>query len=121
MKLLGNIIWFIFGGFFNFVGWSLVGLLWYISIIGIPVGLQCFKMAKLSAFPFGKQIQGDDKATSLILNILWIVLGGFGLALMHVFSAIFLCFTIIGIPFAGQQLKLARLALMPFGAKLVNI
>ena len=116
MSCLGNIIWFIFGGFLGALGWLFVGILWCISIIGIPVGLQCFKMARLQFAPFGKDvITVSDSGGSLILNILWIICGGLELCIANLVSALFLCITIIGIPFAMQSLKMAKLSLMPFG------
>ncbi len=57
MSILGNIVWFIFGGVLAGIGWYLVGLLWCCTIVGIPVGIQCFKFGTLSFFPFGKEIQ----------------------------------------------------------------
>jgi len=119
MSCLGNIIWFIFGGFFNALGWFVTGILWCISIIGISVGLQCFKMAELQLAPFGKEIvHVDSSGTSFLLNVLWIIFGGFELCLVNLISAFFLCLTIVGIPFAIQSLKLAKLSLMPFGKEI---
>lgn len=120
MSCLGNIIWIIFGGFFNALGWLLFGVLWCITIIGIPVGLQCFKMAKLQFAPFGKDvITVSDSGTSLILNILWIIFGGLAMCIANLVSAALLCITIIGIPFAVQSIKIAKLSLMPFGKEVV--
>ena len=116
MSCLGNIIWFIFGGFINALGWFIVGLLWCLTIIGIPVGMQCFKFAKLQLAPFGKEVVTvNDSSFNLLLNILWIIFGGLALAIANVISALFLCITIIGIPFAVQCFKMAGLALCPFG------
>ncbi|MGZ9583514.1 YccF domain-containing protein [Paenibacillus marinisediminis] len=116
MSCLGNIIWFIFGGLFNSLGWLLIGCLWSITIIGLPIGLQCFKLAKLQLAPFGKEIVTvNDSTGSLLLNILWLVFGGLVLAIANLVSAFFLTITIIGFPFALQSLKLAKLSLMPFG------
>ena len=116
MSCLGNLIWMIFGGFFNALGWLFWGCIWCITIVGIPVGLQCFKLAGLQLAPFGKEVVTvDDGAGNLILNILWIVFGGFKLALGNLISAAMFAITIIGIPFAIQSLKLAKLSLMPFG------
>lgn len=120
MSILGNIIWFIFGGFFTACGWALVGLLWCVTIIGIPVGVQCFKFAVLSLFPFGKDIQYGGGAGKFLLNILWLIFGGFELAVAHVVFGIILCCTIIGIPFGLQHFKLAKLALLPFGAEIIS-
>lgn len=120
MSCLGNLIWIIFGGFVNALAWLATGLLWCITIVGIPIGLQCFKMAKLQFAPFGKEIvTTDDSGMSFVLNLLWIIFGGFQLCLANLISAFFLCITIIGIPFAKQSLKLAKLSLMPFGKEVV--
>lgn len=120
MSCLGNIIWIICGGFFNSLGWLLAGVLWCLSIVGIPVGLQCFKMASLQFAPFGKEvITVNDSAGSFMLNILWIIFGGLALCIGNLISAFFLCITIVGIPFAMQSLKLAKLSLMPFGKEIV--
>ena len=120
MSCLGNIIWFVFGGFFNAIGWFLAGCLWCITIIGIPIGKQCFKMAGLQLAPFGKEvITKNDSGVNLVLNILWIIFGGFELCIANLISALFLCITIIGIPFAAQSLKLEYLSLMPFGKEIV--
>ena len=117
MGCLGNLLWFIFGGAIIGLSWCLAGVLWCISIVGIPVGLQCFKFASLSFFPFGKEVRYGGGAGSFLLNILWLILSGLPLALEHVVIGGVLCITIIGIPFGLQQFKLAKLALMPFGSE----
>ncbi|MGL5616010.1 MAG: YccF domain-containing protein [Sarcina sp.] len=120
MSCLGNILWFIFGGFFNAIGWFLIGMLWCITIIGIPVGLQCFKMAKLQLAPFGKEVvTTSDSAGSLLLNLIWLIFGGLAMAIANLVSAVILAITIVGIPFALQALKMAKLSLMPFGKEVV--
>lgn len=120
MSCLGNIIWFILGGLFNSIGWFFIGILWCLSIIGIPVGLQCFKMARLQLAPFGKEIvQTNSSTTSLLLNIIWLIFGGLELCIANLISAFFLCISIVGIPFAIQSLKLANLSLMPFGKEII--
>ncbi|MGM0602745.1 MAG: YccF domain-containing protein [Bacillota bacterium] len=116
MSLLGNIIWFIFGGFIEALGWWLAGILWSITIIGIPVGKQCFKLAKMQLAPFGKEIVEKEKSSvGFIANIIWIIFFGWELAAANLISALIFAVTIIGIPFAKQSLKLAYLSLMPFG------
>ena len=119
MSILGNILWFVFGGAISGLSWCLAGVLWCISIVGIPVGLQCFKIAGLTFFPFGKEVIYGGGAGSLLLNVLWIILSGLPLALEHLVYGAILCVTIVGIPFGLQQFKLAKLALMPFGAAVV--
>lgn len=119
MSCLGNIVWIIFGGIFGAIGWCLIGLIWCITIVGIPIGIQCFKMARLQLAPFGKEVVTiNDSNRSLILNILWIVFGGLELCIANLISAFFLCITIVGIPFAAQSLKMAKLSLMPFGKEI---
>ena len=116
MSCLGNILWLIFGGIISGISWLLVGILWCISIIGIPIGLQCFKFAGLAFCPFGKTVRYGGGLGSMLLNILWLVFGGLALALENALFGILCCITIIGIPFGKQFFKIAKLALMPFGA-----
>ena len=120
MSCLGNIIWFIFGGFFGGLSWLLAGLLWCVTIVGIPVGLQCFKLASLSFWPFGKEVIDTGGGFSFIINIIWLIISGLPIALGHLVSGLLLTITIIGIPFAKQSFKLAGLALMPFGKQIVS-
>ena len=117
MGCIGNILWFIFGGFLAGLSWFVIGLLWCITIVGIPVGVQCFKFAKLSFCPFGKEVEFGGGPVRLLLNILWLFFGGIELALEFAAFGLILCATIIGIPFGLQMFKLAQLALMPLGAK----
>ncbi len=98
------------------LSWFFVGVLWCITIVGIPIGRQCFKLAGLAFFPFGKEVTYGGGGGSLIANILWIVFGGLMLAAEAAIMGIVFCITIIGIPFGKQCFKLAKLALMPFGA-----
>ncbi len=116
MGCLGNLLWFIFGGAVSRLSWCLIGCLWCITVIGIPVGTQCFKFAALSFFPFGKDVEYAGGAASFLLNIIWLIVSGLPLALEHLSIGAVLCLTIVGIPFGLQQFKLAKLALMPFGA-----
>ena len=117
MGCLGNLLWFIFGGLFSGLSWCLAGCLWCITIVGIPVGMQCFKFASLSFFPFGKEVEYGGGGGSLLLYVIWLIVSGLLLALQHVLWGLLLCITVIGIPFGLQHFKLAKLALMPFGAE----
>lgn len=117
MGLLGNVLWFFLGGWIAALGWLFVGLFWCITIIGIPIGVQCFKFAGLSALPFGQHVEYDTRTGSILVNILWLFFGGMELAVMHALIGLFFSITIIGIPFGKQHFKLAQLALLPFGAK----
>jgi len=115
MSLIGNIIWFIFGGLIAAVVWFFAGILFCLTIIGIPIGMQLFKFAKLVLWPFGNEvIINFDRHP--ILNILWLIFFGWETALGYIFIGLFFCLTIIGIPFGLQWFKLSRLALLPFGA-----
>lgn len=117
MGCLGNFLWFFFGGALSALSWFLAGCLWCITIVGIPIGLQCFKFASLCLFPFGKEVRYGGGATSFLMNLLWIIFSGLPLAIESVVMGILLCITIIGIPFGLQHFKLAKLALMPFGSE----
>lgn len=117
MSLLGNIIWFVFGGFLSGLSWILAGLLWCVTIVGIPVGVQCFKFAGLAFWPFGKEVVYGGGAMSLIVNIIWIIVCGVPMAVGNAVVGLLYCVTIIGIPFGKQFFKIAKLALMPFGAE----
>lgn len=119
MGCLGNVLWFLFGGCLSGLGWCLAGVLWCITIVGIPVGLQCFKFAKLAFFPFGKEIVYGGGVPSFLLNVVWLVVSGLWLAIGSLVTGCLLCVTIIGIPFGLQHFKLAKLALMPFGSEVV--
>ena len=119
MGCLGNLLWFVFGGCLSGLGWCLAGVLWCITIVGIPVGMQCFKFAKLAFFPFGKEVIYGGGAGSMILNVIWLLVSGIWLALGSLVTGCVLCITIVGIPFGLQHFKLAKLALMPFGSQVV--
>jgi uncharacterized membrane protein YccF (DUF307 family) len=116
MGCLGNIIWILCGGFWQALAWGVMGLLWCITIIGIPIGRQCFKLASLAFAPFGKEVQYGGGAPSVIANIFWLLISGVPLAIVAALNGLLLCCTIIGIPFGLQCFKIAKLALMPFGA-----
>ncbi len=116
MRILGNILWIIFGGLISALGWILNGCLWCITIVGIPVGLQCFKLSSISFNPFGKEIRDEGGTVSFLLNVIWFIVSGWELALGNFLLGVLLCITIIGIPFGKQFFKIARVALCPFGA-----
>ncbi|MGC4035503.1 MAG: YccF domain-containing protein [Chitinophagaceae bacterium] len=122
MNALGNLVWLIFGGFFAALGYFFGGLVLCCTIVGIPWGLQCFKMAGLVLFPFGKKVVSDSSNSgclSLLFNIVWILCGGLYTAIIHVIMGFLLSITIIGIPWAKQHFKLVEISLMPFGKRVV--
>lgn len=116
MRLIGNLLWIILGGLISALAWLVVGCLWCVTVIGIPVGLQCFKLSSISLNPFGKEIIYEGGAISFLLNVLWFAFGGLEMALVNFLIGLLLCVTIIGIPFGKQFFKIAKLALCPFGA-----
>jgi uncharacterized membrane protein YccF (DUF307 family) len=119
MSLIGNIIWIVFGGFFPALLWFFSGLLICVTIIGIPFGIQCLKISWVSLLPFGKTINpGRFGATGFILNVIWILVVGWAVAVSHFGLGLLFCITIIGIPFGIQHFKLALLSLLPFGAEI---
>lgn len=118
MRPLLNLLWAVLGGgIVTALEYVLAGLVLCLTIVGIPFGLQCFKLAGLALFPFGKDF--DDSrprgVTNLPLNIIWFLLAGVWICITHLTLALGLAVSIIGIPFALQHVKLAMLALMPFG------
>ena len=121
MRFIGNLIWIICGGLLSAIGWWLAGVLWCITVVGIPVGLQCFKLSSISLNPFGKEIIDECGAVSCLLNVIWFFVSGLALALGNLMIGIILCITIVGIPFGKQFFKIARLALFPFGARVVKM
>jgi len=116
MGCLGNILWFICGGFISGLSWLAAGCLWCITIVGIPLGVQCFKFATLCFCPFGKEVAYGGGTGSLLLNIIWLLITGLPLAAESAAMGVLLCITVVGIPFGLQHFKIAKLALMPFGA-----
>jgi uncharacterized membrane protein YccF (DUF307 family) len=124
MRLLGNLIWLLFGGLETGIAWWVAGLLAAITIVGIPFSIAAFRIGTFSFWPFGREIvdrpeREGMKLVVLLGNIVWILLGGIWLALAHLFFALLLAITIIGIPFAVQHLKLAHLSLTPYGKMIV--
>ena len=123
MKTLGNIIWVIFGGLFLALGYVFSGIILCITIIGIPFGLQIFKVASLALWPFGREVRYKQQSAGCLstgMNVLWILIGGIWLALEHVIVGVIFFITIIGIPFGRQHFKLAAIALTPFGREIIS-
>ena len=131
MRAIGNFLWFILGGFFMGLGWWLVGVLAFVTIVGIPWAKACFVIGQFAFLPFGREAvsrkvlsQQDDIGTGAagtLGNILWFVFAGIWLAIGHVLSAVACFVTILGIPFGIQHLKLAGIALSPIGKTIVSI
>lgn len=122
MRTLLNIIWLVLSGFWLFLGYALAGIVMCILIITIPFGIQAFKLAKFSLWPFGRTVTKKDSAGagSVIGNIIWLVLAGWWLAISHILTAAALAITIIGIPLAIANVKLIPVALWPFGREIIE-
>lgn len=122
MSLFMNILWLLFGGALIVIEYFIASLLMMITIIGIPFGIQTLKMSSLALMPFGQEVRSRPDSggcLSLVMNVLWIFLGGIWICLSHLALGAILCITIIGIPFGMQHFKLAGLALTPFGKEIV--
>ncbi len=123
MRILLNIIWLVFAGLWATILWCLAGIIMCVLIITIPFGLQAFKIASFTIWPFGRTLvkRPDAGAPSLIGNIIWIPLAGIWLAIAHLITTVTLAITIIGIPLALANLKLVMVSLAPFGREVVPI
>ena len=116
MRFIANILWFLLGGLVLALLWTVVGLVLCVTVVGIPLGLQFFKLAKLSLFPYGKKVHLHFGKHPLA-NILWAVTGGWVMAIVYFACGLLNCVTIIGIPSGIQCFKIMKLSLFPFGAK----
>ena len=124
MKILGNIIWLIFGGIVIAIEYLVGSLALIATIIGIPFGIQTLKMAALAVWPFGRDTRVHTRASGCLytlMNVLWLICGGIWIALTHALFGMLLCITIIGIPFGMQHFKLTAIALNPFGRDIINL
>lgn len=123
MKVLLNVLWLVLSGFWMFLGYMVVGVLWCLTIIGIPFGIASFRIGRYALWPFGRELvrKPGAGAGSAIGNVLWFILSGLWLAIGHAVTGIALCVTIIGIPLGIANFKLVPVALMPLGREIVPI
>lgn len=124
MRILGNLIWLIFGGIIIAIQYLIGSILLMITIVGIPFGVQTLKMAALALWPFGRDTRVHSRASGclyILMNILWLVCGGLWIAASHAIFGLVLCITIIGIPFGLQHFKLTAIALSPFGRDIIDL
>lgn len=122
MKTLGNIIWFIFGGFMIALEYFIAGFVLMLTIVGIPFGLQSFKLGVMAIWPFGTKVvpaENSSGCLNMVMNIIWIIIGGIPITLTHLFWGVVLCITIVGIPFGKQHFKMIPLAFCPFGKQVI--
>lgn len=120
MNLVFNIIWIVFGGLMVAVEYAVSSVAMMITIIGIPFGLQTFKLARVALWPFGTEIADDGWPSGClagVMNVVWWFVGGIPIAVTHLLWGIIFCVTVVGIPFGMQHFKLMKLALFPFGTK----
>jgi uncharacterized membrane protein YccF (DUF307 family) len=121
MNLLGNLIWLVFGGFATAIGYFLGGVAMMVTIIGIPFGFQLIKIGSLCLWPFGRTFQVEKGSLpgclTGLLNIIWLLIAGIWIALLHILFGLLLFVSIIGIPWGLQHFKLASFALGPFGRR----
>lgn len=117
MRFIANILWVLLGGIWLALLWGICGLVLCITVIGIPLGIQCFKAARLLLFPFGKKVVLNF-AKHPIANVIWLLVGGWEMALAHLVLGVLNCITVIGIPSGIQCFKIMKLSLFPFGAKI---
>ena len=123
MRTIGNILWFIFAGIWLALGYAAAGLVLCITIIGIPFGVQAFKLAAFTLWPFGKSVvrSSDGGCLEVGANVVWLVLVGWEMFIAHLVAGALLCITIIGIPFGIQAFKLSVLSLWPFGRSIMHV
>ena len=118
MRTIGNFLWILCGGFIIAIEYVIASIILMITVIGIPFGLQTLKLADLALWPFGRDTRSNSFSSGclgVLMNLIWIIVGGFWIFATHILLGILLCITIIGIPFGRQHFKLAALALTPFG------
>ena len=123
MHTFGNILWLIFGGWVIALEYFLASIPFFISIIGIPFGVQSIKLGVLAIWPIGSKVvtvEDTSGCLNLIMNIIWIIIGGIPIALSHLVLGVLICITIIGIPFGLQHFKFIKLALFPFGKQVIE-
>jgi len=123
MNFFGNLIWIIFGGLMAALGYFLGGIVLCTTVIGIPWGLQCFKLAALVLWPFGKKVISDSDnvgCLNILFNLVWLLCGGLYTAIVHIVMGAILCITVIGIPWGKQHFKLIEISLIPFGKRIID-
>ena len=121
MKFLGNILWLVLGGLVIALIYFLVGLLMCVTILGIPFGLQLFKLGGYALWPFGHELvdrPNEPGCLSTVMNLVWILFGWWEIALIHLGCGLLCCITIVGIPWGLQHFKMAIASVFPFGKEI---
>ncbi len=116
-----NVLWLVLSGFWLAVGYLLTGIVMCILIITIPFGIAAFRLGLYTLWPFGRTVvpKPDAGAASVLGNVIWFLLAGLWMAIVHIVTGILLCLTIIGIPLGIANLKLAAVAVAPLGKDIV--
>lgn len=123
MKFTGNILWLLLGGFEAAIGYFTGSVALAITIVGLPVAMQTFKIGMLCLWPFGTEVRKTSSPSGCIripLNFIWLIFGGLWACLVHIFFGLLLCITVVGFPWGKQHFKMAVLSLAPFGKELVR-
>ena len=121
MNAIGNIIWIVLGGAVIALIYYLVGLILCLTIIGIPFGVQLFKLGTYALWPFGRELVSGPKepgCVSVVMNLIWILFGWWEIAIIHAVCGLIFCITIVGIPFGVQHFKMAIGSIFPFGKEI---
>ena len=124
MRTIGNILWLVLAGFWLALGYVLAGIIMCVLIVTIPFGIQAFKLASFTLWPFGRTVveQPDaSPALGCLGNVIWLIFGGIEMAIAHLVAGVVLCLTIVGIPLGVACFKLIPLALLPFGKEIVPL
>jgi uncharacterized membrane protein YccF (DUF307 family) len=123
MRLIGNVIWFVFSGVWIFIAYTFAAILCFLLIITIPFGVAALRIAFFGLWPFGRAVvpQPGKGAGSTLGNIIWFIIGGWYLTLLHILAGILLCVTIIGIPLGIGNFKMITVSLRPFGREIVSV
>ena len=124
MKSIGNLLWLVLGGLLIAVIYYINGLLMCITIVGIPFGVQLFKLGTYALWPFGRELVDGPRepgCLSTLMNLLWILLGWWEIAAIHLVAGLLFCVTIIGIPCGLQHFKMALGSVFPFGKEIRSV
>lgn len=123
MRLVLNIIWFVFAGLWSFIAYAIAALICFVFIITIPFGIASLRIGIFALWPFGKTVikRSDAGIASGLGNVIWFVFCGWWLALLHLISGVLLCLTVIGLPLGLANFKLIRVSLVPLGREIVSV
>lgn len=122
MRIIGNVLWLLLAGLWLAVAYAVAGVVNLVFIITIPFAIQSFKLAGYALWPFGRVVVRNpdaDVALSTLGNVIWFVTAGLWLAIGHLLTGLLLMVTIIGFPLGVASMKMAGLALFPFGKQIV--